>query len=216
MKRFFARVNDTLGTPPLLEERIRRHHKFEDCEHVEFYVQGGFVIEDDGNGTGSWSYTEITADGKTLKLEPSFCRVYLQCKPDYSPNQITASGYSDAEQGRYPIQHWSESFTVEGAYAFSKAHAERLAYVMPEMTVVLAVGSRKEIFNNDGWNKWEKGFGYLLDYFHEHGNCKVPGEYVDHGYDLGAWMEEQRKAPDRLQRKLKDTFGNQFEKETAF
>ncbi|MDB2644313.1 helicase associated domain-containing protein, partial [Luminiphilus sp.] len=57
--------------------------------------------------------------------------------------------------------------------------------------------------------QWEKGFAALEQYYAEHGDCLVPGDYLDQsGYKLGSWVSEQRKKKDRLGRMRLDKLNN--------
>ncbi|EKT78843.1 helicase associated domain-containing protein (plasmid) [Rhodococcus opacus] len=42
-------------------------------------------------------------------------------------------------------------------------------------------------------DKWEDGFGRLLDYVEHHGHARVPRSYTIDGYRLGTWIDRQRR-----------------------
>ena len=54
-------------------------------------------------------------------------------------------------------------------------------------------------------NAWEEGFRYLNAYKQREGHCRVPHRYVENGYRLGGWVDNQRTtqaqlSPERRQR----------------
>ena len=97
-----------------------------------------------------------------------------------------------------------------------------LAYKSADLCGLLRIldADRKDRLQNlPGWtwhphgDKWEEGFSRLLDYVKRNGDARVAQSYTDDGYNLGAWVSNQRQShrrgtldPDR-ERRLQDLPG---------
>ena len=40
---------------------------------------------------------------------------------------------------------------------------------------------------------WEIKYKYVVDYYNEHGNSKIPREYIIGDYQIGRWLDYQKQ-----------------------
>lgn len=40
---------------------------------------------------------------------------------------------------------------------------------------------------------WKVKYKYVVEYYNEHGNSKIPREYIVGGYQIGRWLDYQKQ-----------------------
>ena len=93
---------------------------------------------------------------------------------------------------RVPARHGENGFRLGGWVNWQRTNKEQLTIVRRERLDGLAfVWDAREA-------AWEDGISYLERYKQREGHCRVPQEYKENGFSLGAWVSAQREAREAL------------------
>ncbi|MDH6291923.1 helicase associated domain-containing protein [Rhodococcus opacus] len=168
-------------------------------EYVEHYgharVPASYTVDD--CRLGSWVQTQRQSHAKGA-LDPGRER-RLQKVPGWTWDPIADRWEAGFGRLLEFIEHHGSarvpaSYTVEGYRLGSWVHTQRTFHVKGR----LDAGRERRLQDLPGWtwgpvvDRWEEGFGRLLEFIELYGHARVPQSHTVDGYRLGLWVHTQR------------------------